>query len=431
MNLKYKLLIITSIIFSLIIIEGFILFLELDYKTIVLKSKRFWKVNGIYIDDTDPTKNWFTTSNTYDWCKGSGIINDPYVIENVAVNGEESPYMYCIYIAYSSAFFIIRNCIFFNAPRINDRYFSGMYLRSISNAKILNNNISYNGDNGIFFQGDGTNNLISNNILFNNRRAGIDLEAFYDNCTISSNLISDNGQDGIVLRQDCDNNIIKNNKVYNSGYSGILLQGGSDNNIVKDNLVSQSYRGITIYRYSSYNTIYNNNLSNSYSNGIHIEESQSNIVQNNIISNNNGDGVRFESWIVVDNTNNVIYKNLIEGNKGKGVSIDKYSFNNLICENSFINNTINAEDKGINNQWDNGTIGNYWDDYIGVDANDDGIGDTPYDITGIANSSDHFPIWDDGVGLCKPSRFVLNAYYNWDNQLCILHWWIIYLKRYH
>jgi len=36
-----------------------------------------------------------------------------------------------------------------------------------------------------------------------------------------------------------------------------------------------------------------------------------------------------------------------------------------------------------------------------VDANDDGIGDVPYNILGTANSSDHFPIWDDGIGLSK------------------------------
>lgn len=410
MNLKYKLLIIISIVFTLIIIEGFIFSLELVYKYIDSKSKRFWNVNGIYIDDTDSKKNWYITSNTYDWCKGSGTINDPYVIENVTVNGEESQYMYCIYIAYSSVFFIIRNCTFFNAPQINDRYFSGMYLTYISNAKILNNTISDNGDDGIIFQGDGTNNLISGNTLLYNRRAGIAMEASYENCTISNNLISDNGQDGIALVSDCDSNIIRDNKIFNNGYSGILIQFESDNNLVKNNLVSNCYRGITIYRESSHNIIDKNNISECYSNGIFIDESQSNFIQNNIIANNDGDGVRFESWTANDNTNNIIRKNLIKGNKRKGASIDKYSFNNLIYQNEFINNTINAEDKGINNQWDNGTIGNYWDDYIGVDANDDGIGDTPYNITGTANSLDHFPIWEDGFGFSSLLYFLSKNY---------------------
>jgi len=259
MHLKYKLIIILSLVFSLVIIEATIIFLEIEFNYTIggSENKKFWEVNGIYIDDTDPTKNWFITNKTYDWCRGSGTINDPFIIENVTINGSLSPYMYCIIIEYSSVFFIIRNCTFFNAPQINDRYYSGMCLRGISNAKILNNNISHNGDHGIVFKSAGINNLISGNILFNNRRTGINLEAFYENCTISSNIISDNGHDGIALRQDCDNNIIKDNEVYNGRYSGILLQGGSDNNIVKNNLVTKSYRGITIYTSSRYNIISN------------------------------------------------------------------------------------------------------------------------------------------------------------------------------
>ncbi|GAG31684.1 unnamed protein product, partial [marine sediment metagenome] len=54
-------------------------------------------------------------------------------------------------------------------------------------------------------------------------------------------------------------------------------------------------------------------------------------------------------------------------------------------------------DDGTDNLWDNGTTGNYWDDYLGVDADNDGIGDTPYLITGSGGSVDNFPIWDNGI----------------------------------
>lgn len=46
--------------------------------------------------------------------------------------------------------------------------------------------------------------------------------------------------------------------------------------------------------------------------------------------------------------------------------------------------------------WDNGVIGNSWDDYDGFDTDDNGIGDTPYPINGTAGSVDNFPIYDDG-----------------------------------
>ncbi len=69
--------------------------------------------------------------------------------------------------------------------------------------------------------------------------------------------------------------------------------------------------------------------------------------------------------------------------------------NNLVYTNEFAKNGKNAVDDGINNYWDDGTLGNYWDDYNGKDENDDGIGDTPYPISGGAGSVDRFPIWDD------------------------------------
>jgi len=77
--------------------------------------------------------------------------------------------------------------------------------------------------------------------------------------------------------------------------------------------------------------------------------------------------------------------------------IDDLCDSNLIYLNNF-QNQHNVIDDGIN-QWDNGTIGNYWDDYEGVDANDDGIGDTPYNLNGTGGNQDNFPIWEDGIDI--------------------------------
>ncbi len=60
-------------------------------------------------------------------------------------------------------------------------------------------------------------------------------------------------------------------------------------------------------------------------------------------------------------------------------------------------------DNGTNIYWDNGSIGNVWSDYTGRDKNDNGIGDTRYNITGSANSQDRFPILDDGDEIPTPS----------------------------
>jgi parallel beta-helix repeat protein len=84
------------------------------------------------------------------------------------------------------------------------------------------------------------------------------------------------------------------------------------------------------------------------------------------------------------------------------------SKNNIIYGNSFDHNSENAVVPWISdspiNRWDNGTIGNYWSNYNGTDANGDGIGDTPYiletkyhnytsgeDVT-LQKGKDNFPL---------------------------------------
>jgi len=69
----------------------------------------------------------------------------------------------------------------------------------------------------------------------------------------------------------------------------------------------------------------------------------------------------------------------------------------LVYHNNFFRNKENALDNGFN-QWDNGTEGNYWDDYTGEDKNGDGIGDIPYHIIAetlpekITYNEDRYPL---------------------------------------
>ena len=62
----------------------------------------------------------------------------------------------------------------------------------------------------------------------------------------------------------------------------------------------------------------------------------------------------------------------------------------MIYHNSFTNNTNNAYDGGIN-LWNASDVkeGNYWDDYTALDKNNDGIGDTAYEIPGGDNLDEH------------------------------------------
>jgi hypothetical protein len=68
---------------------------------------------------------------------------------------------------------------------------------------------------------------------------------------------------------------------------------------------------------------------------------------------------------------------------------------NIIYYNNFINNTKNVYNEVVMavpavSIWDNDAVGNYWSDYNGTDANNDGIGDIPYVID--ENNQDNHPL---------------------------------------
>jgi parallel beta-helix repeat protein len=78
---------------------------------------------------------------------------------------------------------------------------------------------------------------------------------------------------------------------------------------------------------------------------------------------------------------------------GLGVSCDNSTLN-TIYHNNFISNSHNAW-SNTPNTWDNGPSsgGNYWSNYVGVDANHDGFGDTNYSISNTSwQNVDRYPL---------------------------------------
>jgi PKD repeat protein len=90
-----------------------------------------------------------------------------------------------------------------------------------------------------------------------------------------------------------------------------------------------------------------------------------------------------------ESTKNLITEITLTDNEC-GIYIDNKSSNNTIYNNNFINNIKNAYDLS-ENIWHNSSIGNYWSDYTGIDEDDNKIGDTPYNITGVGNQ-DIYPL---------------------------------------
>ena len=82
------------------------------------------------------------------------------------------------------------------------------------------------------------------------------------------------------------------------------------------------------------------------------------------------------------------------------------SNSNILHHNDFVDNYGNADDP-CTNTWDDGSEGNKWDDYTGVDENpEDDIGDTPYDIPGGGGNQDLYPLCPCASGNQEPVAYI-------------------------
>jgi nitrous oxidase accessory protein NosD len=131
--------------------------------------------------------------------------------------------------------------------------------------------------------------------------------------------------------------------------------------------------------------------------GIKLSDSCNNTITANQITNNkqlNGSsGIVFGSSYVLGGA----YQNSIFGNNITGLHyvfrVEGNSSGNSVYANNFLNYSqpmLSTTDKHMMNFWDNGAVGNYWSTYDGADANQDGIGNTPYMLD--LHDKDNFPL---------------------------------------
>lgn len=237
-----------------------------------------------------------------------------------------------------------------SSATIESNIYFDILLLSASNAWIINNEIKVSSEGVSIIDLLGSsyfeNISISNNLIegdaTNNALFGIKVLLNEEESSIKNMVAKNNRIDnishgtavmptkGIALNMTIYNNTIS----YSSGY-GILLKGNIRNVNIAMNNVSESYRGI------------------------YMERINGSVVVRNVLHNN-------------------VY----------GIIVNE-SYDNLIYENCFLNNSIQAYNIG-NNFWDNGSYGNFWDDYTGYDENNDGIGDVQYSIP--ENGTDNFPL---------------------------------------
>ncbi len=262
----------------------------------IVRISGSWNLTGssIYIDDSNPSNNWSYTALNYDWCSGSGSWNDPYIIENVTIDGP--PTANCLDIRNSDVYFIIRNCSLRNTNG------AGMNLRETSNGFILDNNIS-RGSYGIrLYKNSNNNNTLIGNLI-KDASNGISVEDSNHNI-ILGNIVED-GSDAIHL-DNSNHSIISGNIIKNSRWYGMNV-GGKNNIISENNLYNACIKEL------GYNiTIFKNTIKNvDWVGGIYQNGENSTVSENTIyISGNTIPGY---SGIEIKGSNSTFSKNELYG----------------------------------------------------------------------------------------------------------------------
>ena len=271
-------------------------------------------------------------------CTGEGTYSDPYVIEDLEINGGGSDFG--IWIENSSVYFRIENCSVSYAG-------AGIQLSKVNNSLIITNNCSLN-YYGIYLL-ECNNNTISRNTA-NNNWYGIYL--FYSNKNTISGNTANNNWYGIYLRESNDN-IVSGNTANDNTYSGILISESNNNDISENNAINNR-GGIVVGILSNDNTISENNASNNeygiylHCNnntisgntannndyGIYLEEASDNTILRNTVNNNNN-GICLEEA----SDNNNITENIINYNNLIGIVLDS-SNGNIIYFNCFNNSSM-------------------------------------------------------------------------------------------
>src|SRR5271157_1438912 len=183
-------------------------------------------------------------------------------------------------------------------------------------------------------------------------------------------------------------NVTVRNVTVKSFTNGIWLVNSS-NSTLSGNNVANNYYGIWLWG-SSNNVLSGNNVTANSNNGIWLDSSSGNTLSGNNVTANSNNGIWLDS-----SSGNTLSGNNVTANNDYCIWADHNSSNNTIYQNNFINNTYQVYSSNLTNVWDNGSVGNYWSDYLtkypnATQIDSSGVWSTPYLID--TNNTDNYPL---------------------------------------
>ena len=192
-----------------------------------------------------------------------------------------------------------------------------------------------------------------------------------------------------AINLSCSDVTIQNFKI--TGWE-IGIYGAYNNNTVASNFISETQSCIAIYA-DNYNVV-GNFLAKSIS-GV-LDKGNNDVFKRNWIIND------WQAFLIFDTTGHIITVNRIENNT-EAINTSYGEGLEIYC-NNFIDNQMNMATSndaislpifgngGSLPSWDNGEKGNYWNDYNGMDANQDGVGDSLYVVRTVPYTIDRYPL---------------------------------------